>query len=116
MIHIKSGSKINLALHRLIIARSMEINFNTDYFEVEHWTIKGGVTLLRPYILATKNYNWFKKFKLFTCYSIFFIEQLFTDYAKPIMWRTFKELNGLSNKGRQVLWYDHLISVLLTLR
>ena len=76
MFYMKSGSKNNLALHSLIIARSIEIIFNTDHFEIEHWMIKGGVTPLRPYILATKNYNWFKKFKLFTRYPIFFIEQI----------------------------------------
>ena len=108
--HMKTGSKNNLALHSLIIARSLEILFKTDQFEVNHWTIKGGVTPLRPFILATKNYKWFKKFKGFTHYPIFFIDQLYTDAATPLAWRTFKELNGLSNKGRQVLWYEHLIT------
>jgi len=82
---MKLGSRDNLALHSLIIARSMEINFKTDLFEVDHWTIKGGVTPLRPYILATRKYNWFKKFKPLTRYPIFFTEQLFTDHDTPIM-------------------------------
>ena len=46
MTHMKLGSRDNLALHSLIIARSMEINFKIDLFEADHWTIKGGVTPL----------------------------------------------------------------------
>ena len=42
MFHMKLGSKINLALYHLIIARSMNINFKTDLFEREQWTITGG--------------------------------------------------------------------------
>ena len=47
MVHIKTGSKNNLALHSLIIARSMEINFRTDLFKVDQWSIKGGINPLR---------------------------------------------------------------------
>src|SRR6266542_4378035 len=99
IVHLKQGSKSNLALHSLIIARSIEINFRTDHFERDLWTIKGGVTLLRSYILAANKHSWFKKFKPLIRYPIFFTEQLFTGYDTPIMWRTLKELNGLSLKG-----------------
>src|SRR6266496_5228603 len=112
MLHMKSGSKDNLNLHRLIIARSMDVIFKTDLFEVEQWTITGGTIPIRPYILASKRFTWFKKFKPFTYYPLFFIEQLFTNSTQPLAWRTFKELNDLSNKGRQVTWYDHLIVTL----
>ena len=113
---MKLGSKSNLALHGLIIARSMNINFRPDLFKVEQWTIKGGFTPIRPYILASGKYNWFKKFQSLTRFPIFFTEQLFTDQNKPIMWRTLKELNGLSNKGRQVLWFNQFILFLKLFR
>src|SRR6266542_2209160 len=103
MNHMKSSSMSNLALHSLLVARSIDIVFHVDHFDLDQWSIKGGGTPLRPYILATKNYMWFKKFQVLTRYPIFFTDQLFTDSAQPISWRTLKELNGLSTKGRQVL-------------
>ena len=113
MNHMKSSSKDNLALHSLLIARSMDIVFHIDHYDLDQWTIKGGSTPLRPYILAKKNYMWFKKFKVLTRYPIFFADQLFTDSTQPITWRSLKELNGLSTKGRQALWFYRLISAVL---
>src|SRR6266542_1869646 len=110
MAHMKNGSKSNLALHSLIIARSIEINFSTDHFEEELWTIRGDVTPLRPFILSARKYIWFKKLQLLKRYLVFFTEQLFADHDFPFTWHFLKELNGLSNKGRQVLWYNHLLS------
>ncbi len=40
---------------------------------------------------------------------------MFTDVVKPLAWRTLKELNGLSSKGRLATWYDRLIDSLLNL-
>jgi len=54
--YMKIGSKSNLALHSLIIAWSMKINFKVDKFEMDDWTIKGDVTPLRSYILTTRKY------------------------------------------------------------
>ncbi len=113
MNHMKSGSKNNLALHSLIIARSMDIEFHVDHFDLDQWTIKGGGTPLRPYILATQHYTWFKKLRVLTRYPVFFTDQLFTDRTQPVTWRTLKELNGLSTKGRQALWFQQLISAVV---
>src|SRR6266542_2312438 len=113
MNHMKSGSKNNLALHSLLIARSMDIEFHVDHFDLDQWTIKGGGTPLRPYILATQHYTWFKKLRVLTRYPVFFTDQLFTDRTQPVTWQTLKELNGLSTKGRQALWFQQLISAVL---